>query len=63
MNMFAPQSKVQKTTVSFEHVGMTLPNEMVGDQIRLKQVLINLVKNAFKFTYEGTIVIKAAYDY
>ena len=39
------------------------PDQLVGDQIRLKQVLINLTKNALKFTVGGTIKIVAAYDY
>lgn len=39
------------------------PDFLVGDQIRLKQVLINLTKNALKFTVEGNIKIVAAYDY
>ena len=33
-----------------------------GDQIRLLQVLVNLTKNALKFTKKGHICINACYD-
>ncbi len=39
-----------------------LPEFLLGDERRLKQVLINLVKNAKKFTDSGGIEIKVSYS-
>ena len=36
--------------------------KVIGDERRFKQVLINLVKNALKFTVFGSISIKACYN-
>ena len=36
--------------------------KILGDERRFKQVLINLVKNALKFTLSGSITIKACYE-
>ena len=40
-----------------------LPAVLIGDERRLKQVLINLIKNAKKFTNKGKIEIMVGYDY
>lgn len=34
-----------------------LPNKIIGDPFRLRQVLSNLISNAVKFTHEGKILI------
>jgi len=40
------------------NVDADVPNYLVGDPLRLEQILINLTANALKFTQEGTIIIK-----
>jgi signal transduction histidine kinase len=39
-----------------------LPLFLFGDQIRLKQILINLVKNSLKFCQGGMIRVIMAFD-
>lgn len=37
------------------NIDSRLPNELFGDEIRIKQILINLLINAVKYTHEGHI--------
>ncbi len=39
--------------------GAGIPNRLVGDPLRLNQVLVNLCSNAVKFTEKGEIVVRS----
>jgi CheY-like chemotaxis protein len=40
------------------HIGPEVPVHIVGDALRLRQILMNLVSNAVKFTHEGEISLR-----
>jgi len=52
LNIMRYESKPIEFTLD---VGETLPYILIGDELRLKQILNNLLSNAFKYTQEGKV--------
>jgi len=49
--------------IKFEvSVNENLPAKLIGDQLRIRQVLNNLLSNAFKYTDEGVVTLSVDYE-
>lgn len=71
-NDFSPRDVITDVVKLFEvkasekglqilsNIDQSLPQIVVGDDFRLRQVLINLLSNAIKFTNEGSIIVSGA---
>ena len=66
MSMLSDLGMIFLTRVGEKHVELIfdidekLPQSMYGDALRIRQIIINLVNNAIKFTDEGFVSLKIA---
>lgn len=51
--------KLKDSKVSFVlQIDPEMPRGLIGDEIRIKQIMVNLLNNAVKFTKKGTITLR-----
>ena len=52
------KTRADKKGIAFlVNIAADLPCEMYGDEVRIRQILINLLNNAIKFTHQGKITL------
>ncbi len=54
IGIIRPRS-LESAAVFTVNVDSRLPGQLVGDEVRLRQILLNLLSNAFKYTHAGSI--------
>jgi len=57
ITMLSPSS-VKKDIELIPLIYKNVPEQLLGDPIRIKQILTNLISNAIKFTEKGSIVVR-----
>ncbi|NQZ81587.1 MAG: two-component sensor histidine kinase BarA [Colwellia sp.] len=56
LTLLAPSAHQKNIELSL-HISQSLPDSLIGDAMRIKQIMINLASNAIKFTEKGSVNI------
>jgi signal transduction histidine kinase/HPt (histidine-containing phosphotransfer) domain-containing protein len=59
LDLLAPKAAEKRLDLAY-NVDDAVPKILVGDVTRLRQILVNLVGNAVKFTHQGEVLIEVA---
>ena len=58
VRLFSVAAKIKSLNLEC-HVSKDLPEHLIGDPLRLRQIISNLIGNAIKFTDQGSITLNA----
>ena len=57
------KSRAEKKNLEFKvNVNENIPNELFGDSVRIRQVVMNFLTNAVKYTQVGSVTFNVEYD-
>lgn len=62
MDMLSPLAAQKHIDMAFYYAD-NIPTQVVGDALRFKQILTNLISNAIKFTPDGEIIVRARMEH
>lgn len=62
MDMLSPQACEKSLSMAVFYYA-DVPRQVIGDVLRLRQILTNLVSNAIKFTPDGEIIVRVELDH
>ncbi|MDD2780618.1 ATP-binding protein [Sulfuricurvum sp.] len=57
-NIVSHKANEKQVELIFD-IDRSVPNKLIGDPLRLLQVLVNLLNNAIKFTDQGSVILRA----
>ena len=61
VNMIKSRAEAKQLEFSV-HVDEKIPNELYGDSVRIRQVVVNFLTNAVKYTHDGSVDLSVTFD-